>query len=211
MMGGFESSTVEEYIAKLASDEPTPGGGTAAAIALSEGAALTTMVCNLTLGREKWNEGWGIAEIALSVAQPMIGLGQKLANEDAAAFDDVMKAYRMPKETEADMSARKSAIREATHEAALVPLKTANSAIELLSNLPLLAKHGNSNAITDVGVAALLASTASKGAIFNVLINAQSLPDELANPLLEECSEIKEKTSSYSREVMKIVNNYLIN
>ncbi len=206
-MTDYSELTLNQYRDALASDAPTPGGGTASAVALSQGAALTIMVCNLTLGKEKWQDGWSSAEICKSISEPLLDRGYELAGEDAEAFDRVMAAFKMPKSTEDEIDARRTMIRKETLNAAIVPMETARLAFGLLEVLPSLASTGNANAVTDVGVAGLLVSAACKGALFNVEINLNSLPEEMASELREEMLNLRLKCRDAAREVMHSVHD----
>ena len=204
-MTNFEEMTLQDFSDALASTNPTPGGGSAAAVALSQAAALTVMVSDITIGREKWEAGWEAAEAAKLVAIPLVSEAFSLANDDTDSFVSVMDSFKLPKDTAEQKEARSSAIREATYQAALVPLQTAKDALQLLLRQEELALTGNANAVTDVGVASLLASAACKGALFNVHINAISLPNDLSEPLLQEVTEIRNISRDTSRAVMKAV------
>jgi formiminotetrahydrofolate cyclodeaminase len=208
-MTEFKEFTLEEYSDALASAKPTPGGGTAAAVALSQGAALAVMVCNLTIGKDRWMDGWTHSEYCLRIATPLISLGHELATADSEAFDSVMAAFRLPKESDEDVEHRKDAILSSTRLASEVPLKTAKEALVLLQCLPKLAEVGNANAVTDVAVASLLVSAACKGALFNVQINAAGLPDDEGVSLLGEVDEIRDQAKIVSREVMTAVHDRL--
>ncbi|MBH34462.1 MAG: methenyltetrahydrofolate cyclohydrolase [Euryarchaeota archaeon] len=197
--------SVRDFQAALASSSPTPGGGTAAAVSLGQAASLAIMVCDLTIGKEKWQAGWNIAESTQELAIPMISRAGDLATEDSVAFDEVMGCFGLPKSTEEEKQQRRLAIRAATLRAAEVPYETATLALNLLNNLPELARHGNGNAVTDVGVAGLLASAAAKGAVFNVEINLNGLPDEYGVEMRKELDELKEEIRLKSREVMDAV------
>lgn len=203
----WASMSLREFQAALASSSPTPGGGTASAVALGQAAALSIMVCDLTLGKEKWAEGWAIAEDIQSLAIPMMERANELATEDSDAFDGVMAGFALPKSTDEEKDARRIQIRAATYAAAEVPFETASLALDLLAKLPALARTGNANAVTDVGVAGLLASAAAKGALFNVDINLESLPDEMAADLKAQSLIVSEKTRIASRAVMDEVRN----
>lgn len=203
----YGALTLDDYRDQLASSSPTPGGGTAAAVALSQGAALAVMVCELTLGKERWEDGWGAAEACRNVAQPLLARGHELATEDASAFDGVMAAFKMPKSTDEEITARKSTIQNETMNAAMVPMETAKSAFALLKTLPELAMHGNGNAVTDVGVAGLLASAACKGALFNVEININSLPDDMASDLRDELEKLRAEARVISKNIMHAVHD----
>ena len=166
--------TQKGFLDALASKEPTPGGGAAAAIALGQSAALVTMVANLTLGREKWSDGWAPAGQAKAVAEPILERSLELAADDIDAFDEVMAAWRLPKEEEG----RSNRIQAATVRAAEVPLETAELALLLLEILPPLADSGNANTVTDAGTAALLAHASALSACLNVRVNAADLNEE---------------------------------
>lgn len=199
--------TVRDFQAALASSSPTPGGGTAAAIALGQASALTIMVCDLTIGKEKWKEGWEISEKSLMKAVKIMSRSGELADEDSDAFDSVMESFRLSKDTDEEKEIRRNAIRAATLTATEKPFETAQLALELLELLPGLASKGNANAVSDVGVAGLLASAACKGALFNVDINLGSLPEEMAIEIRDQIPEILEKSRSLSREIMDCVRD----
>ena len=199
--------TLVDFQSALASKKATPGGGTAAAVALGQAAGLTEMVCSLTIGSEKWSDGWQAAEIARLVAAEVLLDAGRLANEDSAAFDSVVAAFRMPKENEEEKLLRRDAIRQGTLHAAKVPLETAKKGMELLQTLEQLAAKGNGNAASDVGVASLLASAAVKGALFNVEINIASLPPEMASGVIEESRGMREACSQVARGIMHAVHD----
>lgn len=201
--------TLRDFQAALASSSPTPGGGTAAAIALGQASALAIMVCDLTIGKEKWEDGWNIAERTLTASIRIMIRAGELADEDSDAFDDVMASFKLPKGTDSEKDARRSAIRNATLSATEKPFETAELALELLGLLPELASKGNANAVSDVGVAGLLASAACKGALFNVDINLGSLPDDMAVEIRNSTPEVLEKSRELSREIMDAVRDRL--
>ena len=201
--------TVRDFQAALASSSPTPGGGTAAAIALGQASALTVMVCDLTIGKEKWQDGWNIAEEAMILCVKIMSRAGELADEDSGAFDEVMASFKLPKGTDEEVSTRRTAIRSATLKATEKPFETAKLALDLLKILPELAKKGNANAVSDVGVAGLLASAACKGALFNVDINLGSLPEDYATEIRMSTPTIKEDARVLSRQVMDAVREKL--
>lgn len=201
--------TLRDFQSALASSSPTPGGGTAAAVALGQAASLTVMVCDLTLGNEKWSDGWTVAEAAQTVAIPLLNKAGELAQADSDAFDGVMDSFKLPKSTDAEKTERRDAIRKATLVAAEIPYETARSALALMKHLPELAKRGNGNAVSDIGVAGLLASAAAKGAVFNVEINLGSLPDELGGELRTDLLTLKNEVKVISRAIMQAVRDRL--
>tara|TARA_B100001559_G_C16485384_1_gene615751 strand:- start:623 stop:1252 length:630 start_codon:yes stop_codon:yes gene_type:complete len=201
--------TVRDFQSALASSSPTPGGGTAAAIALGQASALTVMVCDLTIGKEKWQQGWEIAEKAMLVSAKIMSRAGELADEDSDAFDEVMASFKLPKGSDDEIASRINAIRSATQKATEKPYETAELALELLKLLPELAAKGNSNAVSDVGVAGLLASAACKGALFNVDINLGSLPEDYATEIRENAPGIQDECRILSRKVMDAVREKL--
>lgn len=198
-----------DFLAALASSSPTPGGGTASAVALGQAAALSIMVADLTLNKEKWSEGWSVAERIQHVAIPLMRASGDLAQQDSDAFDRVVASFQLPKGGEEQVAERRSAIRAATLHAAEVPYETASKAAELLAMLPELATKGNANAVSDVGVAGLLASAAAKGALFNVEINLNSLPAEMGETMRNQVDSIKDQVRTDGRRVMDAVRDRL--
>ena len=207
----WAEKTLREFQNALASSDPTPGGGSAAGVALGQAAALSVMVSDLTLAKESMKEGWEIAERVKSVAIPMLDEGLVLATEDSEAFDAVVDSFKLPKDTENMKLKRRKSIRSATLGAAEVPYRTAVSALRLLKLLPELAEKGNPNAASDVGVASLLASAALKGGIFNVEINLQSLPADYGTEMRRELPSLIEDGRIYSRQAMDAVRLRLTN
>ena len=197
--------TLIDFQSELASSAPTPGGGTACAIALGQAAGLTKMVIELTLGKEKWHSGWIHAERAKNKVDEILNKSGVLANQDSDAFDLVMASFRMPKSSDEEKGLRREKIRQATLDAAEIPYNTAVLSLDLLKLLDNLANYGNANAASDVGVAGLLASAACKGALFNVDINLNSLPDEYGQNMRKSCPRILEECSLAAREIMQSV------
>ena len=189
-MVDYTRMTIREYQTALSSSSPTPGGGTAAAMSLGQSAALTCMVADLTLSKERWQDGWKAAEQAQEVAIPLFQLALELANDDSKAFEEVMSAYRLPKDGDGEREARSEAIENANIRAAEVPLQTAREAAGLLQVLTGLAEVGNANTVSDVGVAALLAHAACRGALLNVDINLKGIGG--VDEMLESASMISE-------------------
>ncbi len=176
-MTDLVSLAVRDFGAALASDAPAPGGGSASAAAGAMGAALLGMVCRLTVGKEKYRDAWEELE---RVAAAMDGhqatlLG--LVDEDTRAFDAIVAARRLPKETPEEKAARKKAIDEATILATTVPMQTAYFSMEAIVKAPVVLEKGNPNCASDAFVAALLLSAAVEGALANVRINLPGVSD----------------------------------
>jgi formiminotetrahydrofolate cyclodeaminase len=176
-MKDFSKETLAEFIDQLASDAPTPGGGTAAAVAGSMGAALAAMVAALTLTREKFAASHDavrpIAQAAASARREFLDL----AREDSIAYELVVAARRLPKETDAQKAARDAALALANRRATEVPMRTAKVAARMLGLLPELVEKGNPSAASDAGNAALLLEAAAEGALLNVGTNLSGNPD----------------------------------
>lgn len=161
-----------EILNSIASSSPTPGGGSVAALSLAHAHSLAAMVSRLTLKSDKWSEGHNIANQIIEQSNARLTESISLANMDAVAFDAVMAAYRIPKSDEGS-DERSNAIREATIEAALVPLETIKSSLDLLLHLLELSSVCNANALTDLAASGELAYSAAKIAQMNVKINTQ--------------------------------------
>lgn len=203
----YTDMTVREFQKAMAASSPTPGGGTASAISLGHAASLALMVCRLTEGKDRWKDGWGTAHRVEKLAGPLLDHSSDLAQQDSEAFEKVMACFKLPKTTDEEKISRKGAIDAATLFAAEVPYQTAKSAVDLLELLPNLARLGNANAVTDVGVAGLLASAAAKGALFNVEINLNSLPLNAGEHIRQELPVLKEASRLYSRQIMDEVRD----
>jgi formiminotetrahydrofolate cyclodeaminase len=169
--------SVRDLAARLASRDPTPGGGSASALAGALAAALVEMVCELTVGRPETAHVDPVARQIGTAAADLRRALLEAADEDATAYDAVAAARRLPRETDEEKAARRTAIGEATVAATEVPLRVVALAQEVLDLAARMAPIGNRNAISDAGVAALLAAAAARGAAFNVTINLPSLPE----------------------------------
>ena len=179
--------TVRRLVERLATSDPVPGGGSAAALAGAMGAALIHMVVELTIGRPAaaGHEG-ELTEIA-AASDALRSELLDLAELDATAYEAVVRARRLPRDSDTDRQAREVQVAAAVREATRVPLATARAAGEVLGLATGLAPIGNRNAVSDVGVAALLAVTALRGAVMNVEINLPALAAD--DPLRREAAD----------------------
>ena len=177
MTGRIAGTPVEVYLDALASDAPTPGGGAVAALAGATGAALISMVCNLTIGRTGYEEAEERMRGVLDAAEASRTALLDLADRDAAAFGAVMAAFTMPKETDAERAVRSQAIQEGYSAAAEVPLDIARRAAELMELAREVTEIGNANAASDGASAAQVLSASVWSATYNVEINAAALKD----------------------------------
>jgi formiminotetrahydrofolate cyclodeaminase len=163
--------SVDELVARLASDAPVPGGGSASALAGSLAAALVHMVVELTAGRsEAAGDEAALVEIRVAAASLRSEL-TRLVDADAVAYASVMAARRLPRDSDLEREARRVQLEAAIREATRAPLATARHASDVLELAERMAPIGNRNAVSDIGVAALLAAAAIRGAILNVRIN----------------------------------------
>ncbi len=203
-MGRLVSMPVHEFVDECSTESPTPGGGSVAALAGSIAAALASMVANLTQGKKKF----------ASVHDEMVNVavrGQELKAEllaavdrDTEAFNKVMNAFRMPKATPEQESARAAAVEEATRGAAEVPLYVMEKTLPILELARITAEKGNPASRSDAGVAASLARAAVEGAYLNVKINTSGLKDRnAAENLNRKAEELLEKTRAAAEKVWK--------
>jgi len=197
---------VSNFLGELASNSPTPGGGSVAALAGALGAALISMVGNLTAGKKKYeNIEEDIKKIVSSSEKLRYELSQ-LIEEDVKAFNNFMATYKMPKETEDEKRMRTEKIQEALIEVAKVPLKTAYKCLDIMILSREVAEKGNVNLISDVGVAVLMAEAALESAILNVKINLRMIKDEkVRTELSSSIEEILLKEKGQKEKVLEIV------
>jgi formiminotetrahydrofolate cyclodeaminase len=202
----------EGYIAILndiSSKSPTPGGGTVAALCLAHAYSLTSMVANLTKGREKWASGQKISNQILSNHDSNIDAALELAKNDSYAFEKLMEAYRLPKNTEDEINIRGDAITKATLGATNVPFDTAKKSLNLLEIIPELLVVCNQNAITDAAGAAELCYASIRLAILNVEINISSLIETDRNHYSIGTDIIIKSADQIISDVREIVNGKL--
>ena len=174
----FAEKTVGQLLEALSSAEPTPGGGTASAIAGAMGASLLVMVAGLAKSRNNTDEEKAALGDARDVLVPLTADLTRLADADSAAFTAVMAAYRLPKVSDEDKAARSRAIQDALRGATTVPLDTLRACADALAQAQAVAQHGNRSAASDAGVAIGLLQAAAAGADANVRINLESIKDE---------------------------------
>ena len=205
----FDSS-LNEFLAQLASKEAVPGGGSVAAVSGAMAAGLITMVCALTIGKQKYAEVEDDVRALQDRAESLRQELQELAEADVDAFRRLSVAYKLPRETSADVAIRRDAIQQATRIATDVPLRTARAAANVLPLCQPAAEKGNSAAISDVGVAALLAQAAVRSALLNVNINLHSLEDAIY--VRKTRAQVQEITASLHEDteaIMALVNAQL--
>jgi len=187
----------------LASNEPVPGGGSVAALSGGLAASLAAMVANLTVGKKKYVE---VNDEMEEIATRMIQMKKafvEFIDKDANSFDGVMKAFKLPKETDEDKAARSAAIQGGYKEAIAVPLAVAKACADLFDMIEVVVVKGNQNAVTDGLVAAMTARTAILGALLNVEINLSSVKDEAyVAKIKEEVATLKAVAIKRESEIL---------
>lgn len=197
------SMSVRDFVNETASDSAAPGGGSISALTGAMGAALGTMVANLSAIKKGWED-------RLEEFSPWAAEGQQLkdklvalVDEDTRAFDAIMSAFGLPKDTPEQVAERKQAIQDASKYATEVPFRTMQTAFDCLPLLKQMAEHGNPNSLSDVGVGALCIKTAVRGAWLNVLINAQGLSDKSwADNIVAEAKALLAKNHAACDEII---------
>jgi len=173
-----QGEALEDWLERLASSAPTPGGGAAAALAAATGAALVEMVVSLTVGKSAYVEHEPHVQPIGEQARALRRQALDLAAADEVAFDQVMAAYALPRQTDVEKAARSAAIQAATADAARPPLEIAEVAARVIELAAALPGRSNRNVLSDVGVAAALAGAALESAAINVEVNLGALKDE---------------------------------
>ncbi|MGA7161331.1 MAG: cyclodeaminase/cyclohydrolase family protein [Bacteroidota bacterium] len=204
------SKTVNDFINDVASSTPAPGGGSVAALAGTLGVALTSMVCNLTIGKKKYLDVQGEMEEVLKRSETLRASITKLIDEDTEAFNAVMSAMNLPKETEEQKTNRSGAIQLATKNATEIPLRLMQFCEDALRFTKITAEKGNVNSISDAGVAALMLHAACLGARLNVQINLGGLKDSVyVRESTSRAESVSQRVEAMSRDILERVNKSL--
>lgn len=202
--------TVKHFAEETSRESPAPGGRTIAAYMGALAAALGTMVANLSSHKRGWDTQWEKFSRWADRGQEQIAELLELVDEDTEAFNRIMSAFALPKQTAEDKAARSKAIQEATLYATQVPLHTMQAAYCTFDICRAMAEEGNPNSVSDAGVGALAARAAVLGAGLNVKINAGGLKDrETADRLIAEANQLIAKANEAEKEIMNIVESKL--
>jgi glutamate formiminotransferase/formiminotetrahydrofolate cyclodeaminase len=198
---------LEAFAGETSSESPAPGGGSVAAYVGALGVSLATMVANISSHKTGWDSRWkefsGWAEKGMAIQSGLL----LMVDEDTRAFNRLMEAFGLPRDTEADKATRKVAIQEATRGAIEVPFRVMQKSYESFEIIRAMVQEGNPNSVTDAGVGALCTCTAIKGAFLNVKINASGLDDkEYAKRILEEGSDIEANAVRMEAEILEMLN-----
>lgn len=197
---------LKDFLDEVASSSPAPGGGSVAALSGSLSAALSSMVCHLTIKKKKYEDVRDEIHLILTKCESLRNELTELIDKDTAAFNQVMDAFKMPKDNDEQREQRKNKIQLALKNATHSPLKIAQLCYDLLNLNIVIAEKGNVNSITDTGVSALLANTGIESAALNVRINLGSIKDEkFIEETEKELKEIEENAEELTNKIMKIV------
>jgi formiminotetrahydrofolate cyclodeaminase len=194
-------SDLSAMLEDLASSSPTPGGGSVAALSGALGASLVSMVCNLTVGKKKYVDVEDEMRAVLSESEALRLELAQLVHEDANAFDGVMAAMKLPKDTDEEEEARSVALQTALVDAASVPMAVMGKAVHVIELAQRVADKGNKNAVSDAGVAALMGRAAAQAARLNVLINLGGIRREEHRAFVENARARLEEMSALSDEL----------
>ena len=204
----IEDTTIGNFFDQMASSAPTPGGGGAAGLCGAMSAALTSMVCNLTVGKKKYKDVDAEMRAVLEKSEKLRDSFTKAADRDAEAFQALLDAWKLPKETDEEKEIRAQRIDSNTKKAAEVPLEVLRISGEILKPAKIAAEKGNANAVSDAGVSAILAGAAAQSAALNVQINLALLKDrEWALEKFDEMNQMLAKVRIGVDEVLRIVTS----
>ena len=200
--------SLQKYLEELSSNSPTPGGGNVAALCGALSASLGTMVCNLTIGKKKYLDvetEMNEMKVKLNV---YVDKFLSLAKYDNEAFERVMDAFKLPKETDEQKKLRIEAIEKSTLEAASVPADVIKNCREIIPFLETISKKGNQNSLSDAGVAVAVIAAASEGAFLNVLINYSSLSEkQKAAGLLTQAENLNNEVKEEARYILDAISS----
>ncbi len=189
-----------------ASESPAPGGGSISAYAGALGAALTTMVANLSAGKSGWEDKYQYFSDFAERGQTLKKTLLNLVDADTAAFNGIMEAFKLPKSTEDEVKVRKAAIKNATRVAIEIPYAVMEQAVQVFELADVMVREGNQNSLSDAAVGALCAKAAVKGAYLNVRINTKDFEDpEFVNEMLEKAQIISDKADAEEARIIQFV------
>lgn len=195
--------TLQQFIDKVISNDPVPGGGSVSALNGALAASLSAMVANLTVGRKKYAE---VNDLMQELAARLETAAHRLladVDRDSEAYDRVFSAFKLPKDTDEQKAVRSEAIQRETKYAAQVPMEVARAVHDILPHIATVAQRGNSNAVTDACVAMMCARTAVLGALLNVKINLSSIKDEaFVKAMAEEAARLEIDTMEQERNLL---------
>ena len=209
-MTEIKDKSIEVFLEELASKQATPGGGSAAAVMGAQSAALTSMVCNLTIGKPKYIEVEEDMQALLKQSEALRLLLTDMIKADVDVFDKLMACYGLAKSSDEEKAARSLQIQAVLKEATIVPLECAKACAEAISLSRIAAEKGNLGVISDAGVAAMAGYGALKSAALNVYINTGTIKDrDFAEEKLQELEALISDSEAEAQQVYKIVKDKL--
>ena len=206
----IKNKSLQEFLDELASNAPTPGGGSGAAVMGAMGAALISMVCNITIGKKGYEEVEDDMKDVLKQAEALRDRLTDMIRADVEVFDRLMAAYGLPKETDEEKAARSEEIQASLKEATDVPLNCARACAEAIDLCRVAAEKGNLNVVSDAGVAVVAADAAMKSAALNVYINVGSIKDKVfAEERSTELEKILKSAEGQTGKIYALVKSKL--
>jgi formiminotetrahydrofolate cyclodeaminase len=200
------NSSIQTFLDNLASEHPTPGGGGAAAVSGAIGAALVSMVANLTIGKKNYEAVSADLEAVNAKAETLRAELICAIEEDVVAFKSVMCAYGLPRATDEEKAKRTASIQAALKDATLAPLRAVKACFEVIRLSAIVAEKGNLNVISDAGVAALSANAGLRSAALNVFINAKAIKDrDFAEKQIAEVNALLAQAAETTEAVYQTV------
>ena len=209
-MTEIKDKSIEVFLEELASKQATPGGGSAAAVMGAQSAALTSMVCNLTIGKPKYIEVEEDMQALLKQSEALRVLLTDMIKADVDVFDKLMACYGLPKNSDEEKVARSTQIQAVLKEATIVPLECAKACAKAIQLSRIAAEKGNLGVISDAGVAAMAGYGALKSAALNVYINTGTLKDrDFADAKLQELNALMSDSEAEAEQVYQVVKEKL--
>lgn len=198
-------NSCKDFVEKLASKEPVPGGGGATALVGALAAALTSMVGNFTIGKKNYVQVEDIIQQVLKDAETIQKEMLELVDLDAKVFSEFMAVYKMPKETEEEKTLRTNALQEKAKEAALVPMRMARAAVKVQTIAIIALEKGNKDLSSDAILSGLFARTALRSAYYNVLINLQIIKnEEWKTSIKKELDDLIKQAEELEKKLLEI-------
>ncbi|GKU23948.1 cyclodeaminase/cyclohydrolase family protein [Clostridium folliculivorans] len=205
----FKDKSINDFIDELSSSSPVPGGGGAAAVSASLSTALSNMVFNLTVNKKAFasvseNEKDTVFA-AMEYCKKKTEDFLSFIDKDGEAFSSLMLAYKLPKDTEENLTIRQEQIQSGLQNAMLVPLNLAKELVAVMEHIKTAAMYGNTNVISDAGVSAILAYASIESSILNVMVNLKFIESDDTNQIKEDCSNLLKKAEELKKVIMTLV------
>jgi len=206
----MKEKKIEDFLRELASKKPIPGGGSATALVSAISGSLISMVINLTTGKEEYSEIEEEMDQLLLIINNLELCSESAIDEDGEDFEELMKAWKLPSNTEEEKLIRQKEIEKASRKAAEVPRAVAEASLKILDYSKIIAKKGNKKLISDVLCGAVFAHSSLIASIYNVKINLKSIKDEdYIKKMLSKFENMEQKADEFLKEIREIVDKTL--